>query len=177
MRLPIKQQSGFTLIELVVYAAVFILVIILLTSFVFDLIKAQNRTRISKELTENNKRALEAIVYEIKHAQEIYLPTSNLSADKGQLSLKTSQNAPSGEENSYIDIYLDDNDCLCVKRESSQPERMMSEDIKTSRLFFSSLGTSTSQTIRIKLTSFYDHPQAKYRASSTIITSAGLRND
>jgi len=164
-------KKGFTLIELLIYAAAFVVVITLLTSFVFNLIKAQAKIRISKEVIDNSQRAMDIMLWEIRHAQDIYTPTSFFDSHPGQLSLKTKQNTPLGEETTYLDFYLDINNRLCLKRESNEAIPLTSEKVKINNLVFNYLTASSSQSIKIELSAVYN------QATTTLISSASLRND
>jgi type II secretory pathway pseudopilin PulG len=164
-------KKGFTLIELLIYAAAFVIVTTLLTSFVFSLIKAQAKIRISKEVIDNSQRAMDIMLWEIRHAQDIYAPTSFFDSHPGQLSLKTKQNTPLDEETTYLDFYLDVDNRLCLKREGNEAIPLTSEKIKINNLVFNYLTASSSQSIRIELSAVYN------QATATLISSAGLRND
>ena len=164
-------KKGFTLIELLIYAATFVIVATLLTSFVFNLIKAQAKIRISKEVIDNSQRAMAIMLWEIRHAQGVYTPTSFFDSHPGQLSLKTKQNIPLGEETIYLDFYLDANNRLCLKREGAEAIPLTSEKVKINNLVFNYLIASSSQSIRIELSAVYN------QATTTLISAANLRND
>ena len=172
-------KKGFTLIELVIYTAVFVIIATLLTSFVFNLIGVQAKIRISKEVLENSQRAMEIMLWEIRHAQNVYASTSLFDAHPGQLSLETSQNTPTDEETTYLDFYLDENDRLCLKREGAEDRVLVSENIKINNLVFNYLTASSTKSVRIELSAVYNSPTEKitYQATTTLISSANLRND
>ncbi len=173
-------KKGFTLIELIIYIAVFVIVITLITGFVFNLIRVQARIKANKEVTENNQRAIETISRHLKHAQGIYLPTSSFDSHPGQISIETSENKPSGEDLTYSDFYLDENNRLCLKQEGADGIPLTSEKIKINNLVFNRLiDSANNQSIRIELSAVYDNPSgfAAYKATSTLISTVGLRND
>jgi type II secretory pathway pseudopilin PulG len=172
-------KKGFTLIELIIYVATLAMVITLLTLFVFNLIKVQAKIRIGKEVSENSQRAMEIILWEIRHAQGVYPPTSFFDSHPGQLSLETTKNTPPGEETTYLDFYLDENDRLCLKREGAEAEPLVSENVKINNLVFNHLIASSTESVRIELSAIYNHPSEKitYQATTTLISSASLRND
>lgn len=178
--LPARQaRQGFTLIELIIYISTFAIIITILTLFVFNLINIQAKTRISKEVLENSQRAMEIMLWEIKHAQGIYSPTSLFGGNPGQLSLITSQNTPLGETFTYVDFYLDDDNRLGLKKEGIQAEALTSEKINIKKLVFSYLTDGINQSIRIELLATYNIPEGRpdYQATTTLISSANLRND
>lgn len=172
-------KKGLTLIELVIYAAAFILVTTILTLFIFNLIKTQAKARINKEVLDNSERAIEIMLLEIKHAKNVYFPTSLFGSHPGQLSLETTRNLPAGEKTTYLDFYLDENDRLCLKREGAEPEVLTSENIKITNLVFNHLVAINTQSVRLELSAIYHNPasQVAYQATTTLIVSASLRND
>jgi len=172
-------KKGFTLIELVIYAAVFTIIAVMLTLFVFNLIKVQTKIRISKEVSESSQRAMEIMLWEIRHSQSVYTPTSIFDSSPGQLTLETSQNTPEGEETTYIDFYLASDDQLYVKREGIEPEALAPKNIKINALIFNYLTTTGTNSIRIELSVSYRSasPKPAYQATTTLISTASLRND
>ncbi len=173
-----NNKNGFTLIELLIYVAVLAFITTFLSLFVLNLIGTQTKTRISKETLENSQRAIEIMLWEIKHAQSIYVSTSNFDAHPGQLSIRTIQNAPEGEKATYVDFYLDENDRICVKREGLAAEAITSENIKTSNLVFRHLKNGDSESIQINLSSTHNQPVKEiYSPAINLISSAGPRNE
>lgn len=172
-------KKGFTLIELLIYTTTFVIITIILTLFVFNLIKVQAKIRISKEVLESSQRVMEIMLWEIKHAQSVYTPTSVFGASPGQLTLETSQNAPEGEETAYIDFYLGSDDRLYLKREEQEAEALAPKDIKINTLIFNYLTATGTDSIRIELSASYNSAGLKpgLQATTTLISSANLRND
>lgn len=171
-------KNGFTLIELLIYVAVLAFITTFLSLFVFNLIGTQTKIRIGKEVLENSQRAMEIMLWEIEHAQDVYISTSNFDAHPGQLSIKTRQNTPEGENDTYIDFYIDENERLCVKREGIAAEAITPENIKINNLIFSHLKNGDSESIRINLSSTHKQPVKEiYSPAINLISSAGLRNE
>ena len=172
-------KKGFTLIELVIYTAAFVIIATLLTLFVFNLIKVQTKIRISKEVSESSQRATEIMLWEIRHAQDVYTPTSVFDNSPGQLTLETAQNTPEGEDTTYISFYLGDDDRLYLKREEQEAEALTPEDIRINTLIFYYLTAIGTDSIRIELSANYHSASLKpaYQATTTLISSASLRND
>lgn len=171
-------KNGFTLIELLIYIAVLAFITTFLSLFVFNLIGTQTKIRIDKETLENSQRAMEIMLWEIEHAKSIYVSTSNFDTHPGQLSIKTSQNTPEGEESTYIDFYIDENERICIKREGMDAEAITPENIKITSLIFNHLENGDSKSIRINLSSTHKQPIKEiYTPSINLISSTGLRNE
>ena len=124
------KSKGFTLIELIVYVAVFAILITTITLFAIAFIKTTAKNRIKKEVVLGAYSAINSIIYEIKRANNIYTPTSVFNNISGQLSLETSQDLPSGEEITYLDFYLDSDNKLYIKREGQNSQLLISENLK-----------------------------------------------
>jgi len=118
-------KKGFTLIEMLIYIGILTIIILFTIYFVSWGIKMSAKSKASQEVLENAKLAMEKIVFEIRGAKEIYTPTSVFDAHPGQLSLKTQQNLPEGENVNYADFYLE-NEKIYLKRESQNPQALTS---------------------------------------------------
>ena len=174
-----KKDAGFTLIELIIYIFIFVIVALVFTLFVMHIIKVQASIRIDKQVADDSQRAIEIMAYEIRHAQGIYQATSNFSAHPGQLTLITEHYAPTGETTSYLDFYLDNNGRLSMKKEGSTGQPLTSDKTKIKSLVINHLTGNDNNSVRIEMTAVYNGPTDKtfYQATSTLVTTANLRND
>lgn len=164
------KQNGFTLIELMVYLAVFVIVFGILISFIVWVYQASARIQVLKELQTNCQGAMEAVLYQIRGAESIYSPTTISS----QLSLFTFSHLPAGETFTHTDIFLCDKR-LCLKKESAQPLALTKENVEVSGLQFQEvIGGSGFVSVQVSFTlePLDDSSQAQLVCSS----AAGLRN-
>lgn len=174
-----NKNKGFTLIELIIYVTVFAIITTVITLFTLNFINAYTKIKITKEVSENSQIAMETIISEIRHAKNVYTPTSYFDSHPGQLTLETEKDFPTGEESSYVDFYLDENNRLCVKREGQEAEPLTSENIEIKNLIFNYLINNNIESIRIELLAVYRDKSDKitHQATTTIISTANLRND
>jgi len=175
-----NKNKGFTLIELLIYIATFSFVLVFLITFVLNLIGVQAKIKINKEVLENNQRAMETMLSYIKESQDIYTSTSYFDNHPGQLSLETRRNTPEGEEVTYLDFYLDENERICFKEEGSDAIALTSEKVRINNMIFNYLiDSNNNKSIRIELSAVYRNSSNKidYQATSTLISTANLRND
>jgi Tfp pilus assembly protein PilV len=170
-------RRGFTLIEIMVYAAVLVVLVLVIFSFLAWAIKSNAKTKAMRETLGNARRAMEIISYEIKGAESIYTPTSIFDSNPGQLSLKTTRYLPDGEEASYIDFYLCD-DRLCLKKESENQIALTSEMVKVSDLVFSRIISGENSSVQIDLKVDYNNSTNKpeYQSSINIESVVSLRS-
>jgi type II secretory pathway pseudopilin PulG len=162
------KSKGFSLVEMVVSVALFAFIILVVVAFIISLNISNIRSKSDREVQENARRALDAIVYEIKSAKSLYTSTTTAS----QLSLETYHYLPSGEIATYIDFFL----CgttVCLKKESQSPIALTSDSVQVTSLSFSKVlnGARYSINISITLNSTTGDP-----APITLTSSASLRN-
>ncbi|HDZ54297.1 hypothetical protein LCGC14_0161450 [marine sediment metagenome] len=171
-----SQQKSFTLIEVLVYIAILATVIVVIFSFLIWAIEINIKTRVMRETLDNARRVMEVIVYEVKEAENIYEPTSIFNAHPGQLSLKTSNHLPTGENSTYIDFYI----CgthLCFKKESQDPIVLTSERVEITNLVFRQIITNQIPSVQIDLIINYKDSSGRteYQASVNLKSAASLR--
>ncbi|MBI4837121.1 MAG: hypothetical protein HY813_01790 [Candidatus Portnoybacteria bacterium] len=172
-----KLLTGFTLTELLVYLAVFVIILAVVVSFLFWAVNSNNFARASIEVQDNVRKALERMTYEIRSASGVYVPTSAFNSPGSQLSLATTLDLPAGETITYEDFYLD-NGKLFLKKEGSRAEQITSDKVTITSLDFKYLtSTTTAESIQIGLTVDYNNPSADpyLQAESNSTTTATLR--
>jgi len=142
------KSRGFSLLELLLSLAVFSIILLAVYSFFFSLSDSNLRTKASQTATDNAKRALEVITFEIKSAKSIYTPTTTAS----QLSLETSRYLQSGETATFIDFFM----CgyaVCMKKESQEDAvALTSDSVQVTNLVFSQISTGTNPSVKVGLT-------------------------
>ncbi len=168
------KSKGFTIVELLVYIAIFAILMTTITLFAISFVKSTTKSRIKKEVSMGTYSAMKAIVYELKRANSVYTPTSILNSHPGQLSLETSQELPDKEQITYVDFYLDSDNKLYVKRENQDPQLLISENLKVTNLEFEHLADS-SEAVRIDLTLEYDTFASEYQYSYNLSSSGSIR--
>lgn len=169
-----KKNKGFSLLELLLYMGIFIILISVITFFSTTLIKSLNKNSVKKEVVQGTYAAMRIMLYEIKAAEEIYIPTSEFEIHPGQLSLKTKKNLSDGEEITYVDFYLDENNHFYIKRESQEPALLVSDNLRVNNLELEYL-SSVSESVRIHLTIGYNTINPEYQYLYTLTSSATTR--
>jgi len=169
-----KEKQGFTLIELIIYLAVFVILITAVTLFAMDFIKAAGKSRIKKEVSWGARSAMERMIHEIKRATSVYAPTSVFNAHPGQLSLETAEALPNEEQTTYVDFYLDNDNKLYTKRENQQPQLLISGNLRVTNLEFEYFA-SLSESIKINLAITYNSTAPEYQYSYGLSSSATIR--
>lgn len=171
-----KNGNGFTLIEILVYIAVSSIIMLAISSFFLWTNRSNAKIKTSREVLTNSKRAMEIMIYEIKHAERIYAPTSVFSSSTGQLSLETKNYSREGETTSYIDFFICQEQ-LCLKKENQEPIILTSEKVKIDSLNFFQLSSTSTASVQINLEISYIAPSNKpeYQASLNTTSTVSLR--
>ena len=165
-------KKAFTLVEILVYLGIFFLVITIIISFVFWLVRSNTKLKVMREALDNANRIMEIITYETKGAKSIYTPTTN----SNQLSLETTNYLPEGEETTYIDFYLCDS-ALCFKKESQDPVVLTSDSVEITNLVFTRIVSGQADCIQIHLSISYKNPgnRPERRALVDLSSTVSLR--
>jgi len=164
-------EKGFTLLEIVIYITILTLVLLSVSSFIFYLNLANNQATGDREVSENARRVLEEISYEINGATSIYTPTTSAN----QLSLETSKYLPAGETTTYIDFFI----CgsrICLKKESQNPIFLTSDTVQVSNMTFTQVATNGFTSIKVNLTMNYKNKINNVQPSINITSTVSLRN-
>jgi len=172
-----RKQIGFTLVELLVYISVLTVISAAIVSFFFWAIKTNAKSRTAAEVSDNARRAMEIMVYEIRQATGVYTPTSIFDANPGQLSLETKINPLNNETKTYEDFYLADNK-LYLKKEGTAAEQITSDQVRVSNLVFKYIGASgnlANVQIELKVEDNDSSNRPEFQAEINLISSATLR--
>jgi type II secretory pathway pseudopilin PulG len=166
-------EKGLTLIELLIYIAIFGALMIVITTFAINFTDASARSKIKEEVFLDTYSAMKAITYEIKRAEGVYLPTSIFDTNPGQLSLATIYGLSAGEKSGYIDFYLD-NGRLYSKRDGQAVQAITPENIRVMDFYIEHL-SSFPDSVKISLSLEYFPPTSKYNYSYSLTSVASLR--
>jgi prepilin-type N-terminal cleavage/methylation domain-containing protein len=166
----LPKNRGFTMLEIIIYIALLSLILLLVSSSLFYFNQSNMQTKGDREVSENARRALEIITYEISGAKSIYTPTTSAT----QLSLETSRYLPANENTSYIDFFM----CgtrLCLKKEAQNPIFITSDTIAISNLTFTQVSTNGFMSIKVSLTATYNGIINNRQPTATVTSTAALR--
>lgn len=163
-----KKTVGFTLIEILIYLVVLIIVVSAVSSFLIWAIRSEIKHRVMRETLYNAEKAMTMIGHEIKHANNIYLPTSFFDNHPGQLSLETIKHLNQAEETIYLDFYLCDNQ-LCFKRQGQDSLALTLDNIEITGLVFEQINSNNIPSIKVFLEANYKNPQNRPEQSASII--------
>lgn len=143
-------KKGFTLIEYIVYLAVFSALSIATISMILGLIEVSRKASALQDIHDNARVTMETLAQEIRQAKSIYTPTSILGSNPGQLSLETKNYVSSGDPHTYVDVYIDGSS-IYIKREGQEATRLTSKNVHVKNLTFTPLNQASTPALRITL--------------------------
>jgi len=173
-----QDRRGFSLIEFVIYTAIIALVILFLFEFLVGIVLNQARGKAREAVISTTSTVINTIDFEIRHASAIYDTTSNFTSSNGQLSLVSTQNLPTGETETYVDIFLNSNQEVCIKRETTGVACISTDKVNITSLSFEkvTLQDGTESGARTTISAQYDSNDADLNSSFTIWSFTRLRN-
>ena len=172
-----KNSDGFTLIEVLIYATIFVIIGVVISSYFIQIVSVTETSRRARESNDNASRAMNVITQEIRHATAVYKPTSKFTPNPspGQLSLETTRDLPSEENTTYVDFYLDD-EGIYLKREDQVEELLTSEKVKVTNFTFTHLTGRTDTSVQVNLTVEYIDAASGPKTPVTLTQTASLRS-
>lgn len=151
-----NRESGFTLIEMIVYVALVGIISVILFGVTFFVIRANNKIIALSKVSSNAQSVMERMTYEIANSKYIYLPTSNFinynhNSSKGdQLSLATEAGVSSNEDITFVDFYVENN-TLFLKEDGLDPIALTSSSVLVSGMEFSYCKNGSRESITIDM--------------------------
>lgn len=179
-----RNNKGLTLIEVIVYIGLLSLVIVLASQFVLGILRASISAGAQEELISSIEQATNAIDRELRGAKSVYVPTSAFNANPGQLSLVTTQHLPAGEQATYIDFFLSDDDRICLRQEDPSPTQpagptvqcFTSQKVQITNLQFIRLVTSgNAEAVQTLITAKYRGGLPTLQTSYSVQTATVIR--
>lgn len=124
---------GFSLIEAMLYAGLLAVVVLILSELSLSTIKNYRLAKIRESLIVSTDQVLNTFFQETKNARRIYLPTTILDNNLGELSLETSfQNTDETELVTFVDFYWAQGQ-LWLKRENELAQVLTSPDLEVTQ--------------------------------------------
>ena len=151
-----KNNSGYTLIEMVTYVALIGIVSVFIFSIILFIYNSNTEIVNLSKINSNAYGVMERMRYEVENADYIYLPTSNIvnyghdGTITDQLSLVTKIGASSPDDITFVDIYFE-NDTVFIKKEGVAPIALTSSSVIVSDLSFSYYKNDSRESIMIDM--------------------------
>ena len=146
--MKINKNKGYSLIEIVVYLAIFSALSVLVINSFIVILGSFNTTRANRDLLQSGSKTMERLSREIRQAESVDLVNSTLGSSPGVLQLNSRDSAgtamtvrfaiASGNLNLYENGTLVDN--------------LVTENISPTSLIFRRITTTNGDAVKIELT-------------------------
>lgn len=160
-------QKGFTLIELIIYIAIFAVISLVLTDFFITLTKVRAQTEARGEVRQNLARTMERVSQVIRSASGVN------SASGNTLSLAMTDSAKNPT------IFTVTGNVLTIQEGASPATALTSDKVIISKLSFTSINNPSpaKKSVQVAMMVDYDaKDRPDYIYSSSATTTAVIRN-
>lgn len=144
-----RKQSGFTLIEMIIYVAFFALLSVLAVQGTLMVMKAFYTLRLNQSVNESATVALERMSREIRNAYDVDTTQSTLDANPGRLTLKTKDAAG---VNTTVEFYMDGANQLNLKVGGVDNGPLVTKTVTLTNLVFRLVTTTNSKALKVEVT-------------------------
>ena len=173
-----KLARGFTLLEVMVYISLTVIIGGILIAFTLSLITASLRAREVITTLDTTRSTMATLQHEISQATSVYTPTTVQASAAGQLSLLTTNQAPAGDTDAYVDFYVD-NGRLFMKREGGSIAQLTTDTVAVENFTVTVLdATPPGAAVRVSLTVAFNTQRTDDRLTSrvTLVATTALRS-
>ena len=169
-----RRMAGFTLVETVLYIAIFSGMVTALVSFALSITESRNKTYVVQEVQANMRVAHDIVSQRIRSASAVNASSSVFGTDPGVLSLAM---ASSSLNPTIITLSADDG-VLQIKEGNSVTTTITSSDVQVHNLVFHYMtDASLRKNLRMFLTVRFNNPgdDPVFNHSQTVTTSISVR--
>jgi len=166
----LKQQTGYTLIELLLYVAMLGILLSAVTYFFGTAADARIKNQTVNEVNEQGTFLLQSITQTVRNASSITAPTIGTSGSSLTLTVPTGSLSPT--------VFSLSGTTMQIKEGTASAVPLTNSRVQVTSFTVTNLSRSgTKGIIRISFTLSHINPssRAEYDYSRTFITSAGLR--
>lgn len=167
----LRQEDGYTLIELIVYIAVVSVVLVIAVVLSIDLLRGRAKSTSLEVVNQNGRLVLERLTTVIRNADLVNAGSSVFGTSPGRLSLQM----PDVSVNPTVfDV---SGTTLRVSEGTGIPQSLTSPDVEVTSLIFTHLNQTGSEGIRISLGLKRVNPQGvqEFNVQQNYVASAIVR--
>lgn len=170
-----ETARGTTILEIVVYTALFGIIAIIISNFLIQIVGAYNISRAEREVLSNGRLLLETVTKSLAEAKEIYTPTSAFNKDLGQISLITKTGVQPEHETAYIDFWVD-HGRLWMRKEGANPTPLSASSVRVGKFRLERLSQGLGRDA-VRLTLQVNFAQQKFSSTITLNATTALRGN
>ena len=163
-----NSQSGFTILELVLYIAIVSSILVVISEFAFYSLAGNIKSRAVQEVQQNLRFTLNRIAYEVRNGEDINEAGSTLGSSLGVLHIN-------GDIDANDKIFNLSSTALMIQEgDPGTPVAMSTDEVEVTNLTFERFpDTGMIRDVKISITAQYIDPSN--RQETTLTTSANLR--
>ena len=170
-----ESQRGTTILEIVVYTALFGIIAIIISNFLIQIVGAYNISRAEREVLSNGRLLLETVTKSLAESEEIYTPTSAFNKDLGQISLITKTSVQPEHTTAFIDFWVD-NGRLWMRKEGASPTPLSASSVRVGKFRLERLSQGLGRDA-VRLTLQVNFAQQKFSSTITLNATTALRGN
>lgn len=172
-RSTLNANSGFTLIEMLIYVTIIGGILTTFVSFGLSVSNSRSKVYAVQEVQANTREAMEIMTQKIRSASGVNAGSSQFGVDPGYLSLSMT----SSTLNPTIISLNHDDGVIEIKEGSSASTTIMADEVKVTNFVFTNLTDRNRENIRINMTAQFDNPNndPNFAYTQSLQTSASVR--
>ena len=147
-----KNKNGFSLVEVLVYLAIFTVLSILVINSFIVILSSFNTTNANRRILESGTVVMERMTREIRQASSINIANSTMGANPGVLYLNTTD---SGNNVIFVKFKKETNGDLDIYQNSNSGNNLLGSHVTVSSLVFRRITTTESEAVKIEMTITY----------------------
>jgi len=175
MKMKIKNETGLTLIEIILYVGIAAAVVTTMTLFTLDIGATRQKTLVAQEVQSNMRTAIEVISQKIRAADGVNIGASTFNSDPGVLSL--SMPTPALDP-TIIQLDADDGS-ITITEGGGTPVILTTDEVRVTNFRFTNLAAAAIRgNVRLQMTLEYNNPSnnADFDYSQSTRVSTNVRN-
>jgi len=141
-----RKQDGFSLVEIMIYLAIFTIISILVINSFLIVMSSFTTTRTNRDLLESGINSMERLSREIRQANNVDLIGSNLAGGILQLNSKDQLSNP------VVLKFSKENFLLNVYQDGVLSGNLLGQNISLDNLVFRQIITAKSEAVKIEMT-------------------------
>ena len=142
-----KSQKGFSLVEVLIYAALLIGITFFIVQSTVTLLKSHSKISLDRSVEYSAESAMNKMIAEIKNASSINLAGSSLGTNPGTLFLSGTESGAS-----YTILFSIQNGVVVFSKNGAPNVPVTSSDVSVSNLMFRATSTLNSSAVKVDLT-------------------------
>jgi len=145
-----KKINGYSLVEILVYLAIFVSVSILVINSFIIILNSFNITRVNRELLEGGSTAMERMSREIRQAVDVDISGSTLGSNPGVLLVD--QIGLGGSGSNFTAKFMVSNGGLILYKDGTLVDNLVGQNVSVTNLIFRRIVTTSGEAVKIEMT-------------------------